>query len=63
MIDRAVLASRLTTLRAQRAAQGEQLHGLVAALRTTRQACAQLDGAILVLQDVLAVKHSAEEGG
>lgn len=61
MIDRAHIETRLATLREQREVQGRQLLDLQQAARASERACAQLDGALLVLQELLADGTPEEE--
>ena len=54
MIDRAQIEERLKNLTEQRELQRRRLLDYQAAVRGTEQACQQLEGAIVVLQDVLS---------
>jgi hypothetical protein len=54
MIDRTELETRLAALHEQREGYRQRMRAADAALREAAQACAQLDGAISVVQDILA---------
>jgi hypothetical protein len=63
MIDRADLETRLATLQKQRDAHRQRLRELQAAVRETDQGCAHLDGAIVVLEDILARDAQPTQNG
>jgi chaperonin cofactor prefoldin len=53
MIERAEIEQRVAALQQQRDAQRKRLLELQSAVRAADQACAQIDGALAVLEDLL----------
>jgi hypothetical protein len=62
MIDRAQIEARLAALVEQRAAHTRHLTELQDALRETARSGAQIDGAIIILQEILASDDTPAHG-